>query len=119
RLRWLFFLAVAGLVVWGISIFRNTQPEFMPSLNEGSFLLMPTSMPYTGMQQNLNYLRALDMAVTAIPEVASVVGKLRRVESALDPAPISMFENVILYKSEYMVDENGHRLRFRVDDEGE
>jgi Cu(I)/Ag(I) efflux system membrane protein CusA/SilA len=119
RQRWLFFLAVVALAVWGFSIFRNTDPEFMPSLDEGSFLLMPTSMPYTGMQQNMNYLRALDMAVTAIPEVESVVGKLGRVESALDPAPISMFENVILYKPEYKVDANGHRLRFKIDEEGE
>ena len=46
------------------------------------------------------------------------VGKLGRVESALDPAPISMYENVINYKSEYMVDQRGHRIRFQVDREG-
>lgn len=119
RLRWLFLLVVTGLVFWGVYIFRNTGQEFMPSLNEGSFLLMPTSMPYTGMQQNMNYLRALDMSVTAIPEVESVVGKLGRVESALDPAPISMFENIILYKPEYEVDENGYRVRFRIDENGD
>lgn len=119
RLRWLFLLVVTGLVFWGVYIFRNTGQEFMPSLNEGSFLLMPTSMPYTGMQQNMNYLRAIDMSVTAIPEVESVVGKLGRVESALDPAPISMFENIILYKPEYKVDENGYRVRFRVDENGD
>ena len=119
RMRWVFLATVTGLVIWGVHIFQNTGQEFMPSLDEGSFLLMPTSMPHTGMQQNINYLRALDMAVTAIPEVESVVGKLGRVESALDPAPISMFENVILYKSEYKVDEQGHRMRFKVDDNGE
>ncbi|TNE48010.1 MAG: efflux RND transporter permease subunit [Bacteroidetes bacterium] len=118
QVRWLFLATVTALVIWGISIFRNTGQEFMPALNEGSFLLMPTSMPHTGMQQNINYLRALDMAVTAIPEVESVVGKLGRVESALDPAPVSMFENIILYKSEYKVDENGYRLRFRTDADG-
>ena len=118
RFRWVFLLAVTGIVVWGFNIFRNAGQEFMPSLNEGSFLLMPTSMPHTGMQQNVNYLRALDMAVTAIPEVESVVGKLGRVESALDPAPVSMFENVILYKSEYKTDADGRRLRFKVDEQG-
>ncbi|MEZ5023225.1 MAG: hypothetical protein R2728_08205 [Chitinophagales bacterium] len=81
----------------------------MPALNEGSFLLMPTAMPHSGMEINVANLRALDMAVTAIPEVESVVGKAGRVESALDPAPVSMYENIILYKSEYKTDEQGHR----------
>ncbi|MCO6367423.1 cation transporter [Roseivirga pacifica] len=87
--------------------------EFMPSLGEGAFLLMPTSMPHAGIEQNRQVLRMLDMAVTAIPEISSVVGKMGRTESALDPAPISMYENVINYKSEYKTDENGHRIRFR------
>ncbi|WP_422356019.1 efflux RND transporter permease subunit [Roseivirga pacifica] len=87
--------------------------EFMPSLGEGAFLLMPTSMPHAGIEQNRQVLRMLDMAVTAIPEISSVVGKMGRTESALDPAPISMYENVISYKSEYKTDENGHRIRFR------
>ena len=119
RFRWVFLALVTGLVIWGFSIFRHTGQEFMPALNEGSFLYMPTSMPHTGMQQNLNYLRTLDMAVTAIPEVELVVGKLGRVESPLDPAPISMYENLIQYKSEYKTDENGHRQRFKVNRSGD
>ncbi|NVK83691.1 MAG: efflux RND transporter permease subunit, partial [Cytophagia bacterium] len=58
-------------------------------------------------------LKMLDMAVSAIPEIESVVGKFGRTESALDPAPISMYENVINYKSEYKTDDNGRRLRFK------
>ena len=85
----------------------------MPSLDEGSFLLMPTSMAHSGMQENIKNLRLLDMAVTAIPEVETVVGKAGRVNSALDPAPMSMYENIILYRSEYKTDKNGHRIRFR------
>ncbi|MEL6925052.1 MAG: efflux RND transporter permease subunit, partial [Bacteroidota bacterium] len=60
----------------------------------------------------------LDMAVTAIPEVEMVVGKAGRVNSALDPAPMSMYENVILYKSEYKTDEQGHRVRYRYQNGG-
>jgi copper/silver efflux system protein len=93
--------------------------EFMPSLDEGSFLLMPTSMPHAGVEENKRTLQLLDMAVTAIPEIEMVVGKAGRVESALDPAPLSMFENVILYKDEYRTDANGRRMRFKVDKEGE
>ena len=85
----------------------------MPSLDEGSYLLMPTAMPHAGMEENIKNLRLLDMAVTAIPEVETVVGKAGRVNSALDPAPMSMYENIILYKSEYKTDEDGHRIRFK------
>lgn len=98
--------------------FPGAGKEFMPALNEGSFLLMPTSMPHAGMEENLKVLREIDMRVNTIPEVDMVVGKMGRVESALDPAPISMYENVINYKPEYAVDKNGKRLRFAVDDDG-
>lgn len=92
--------------------------EFMPSLDEGSFLLMPTSMPHAGIEQNKQVVQQLDMLVGSIPEVELVVGKMGRVESALDPAPISMYENIINYKPEYITDEKGHRTRFQTDDEG-
>lgn len=98
--------------------FPGIGEEFMPSLNEGSFLLMPTSMPHSGVEYNREVLGQLDMLVANIPEVESSVGKLGRAESALDPAPTSMFENVINYKPEYMMNDKGHRQRFRVDGEG-
>lgn len=97
--------------------FPGIGKEFMPSLDEGSFLLMPTSMPHSGVAYNQKVVGQLDMLLTNIPEVDQAVGKLGRVESALDPAPISMFENVINYKPEYAVNENGHRIRFKTDDE--
>jgi len=113
RFKILFLIVVGFIVFQGFVVYQNTGEEFMPSLDEGSFLLMPTSMPHSGMQENIKNLRLLDMAVTAIPEVETVVGKAGRVNSALDPAPMSMYENVILYKSEYRTDKNGHRTRFR------
>jgi copper/silver efflux system protein len=99
--------------------FPGMGKEFMPSLNEGSFLLMPTSMPHSGVTANLQFVQQLDMRVQAIPEVESVIGKGGRVSSALDPAPTSMFENIILYKSEYKNDKNGRPIRFKTDDSGE
>jgi Cu(I)/Ag(I) efflux system membrane protein CusA/SilA len=92
--------------------------EFMPSLDEGSFLLMPTTMPHSGIQENLEVIRILDQRVNSIPEVENVVGKWGRVNSALDPAPTSMYENVINYKSEYILNERGHRMRFRINKDG-
>ena len=123
-LRWclenkLLFLSVpAVIVVAGFVIMKNTGKEFMPSLNEGSFLLMPTSMPHSGIEENKRVLQQLDMAVAGIPEIETVVGKAGRTESALDPAPLSMYENVIQYKPEYMLNEDGVRQRYKVNDEG-
>ena len=102
-----------------VHAFPGMEKEFMPALDEGSFLLMPTSMPHSGVEANLDYLQQLDMRVQSIPEVEMVVGKAGRVESALDPAPVSMFENIIQYKSEYINDENGYPRRFRVDENGQ
>lgn len=107
--------------VWSTMVhaFPGMEKEFMPALDEGSFLLMPTSMPHSGVEANLSYLQQLDMRVQSIPEVEMVVGKAGRVESALDPAPVSMFENIIQYKSEFINDLNGYPRRFRIDENGQ
>ena len=123
-LRWcldnkLLFLSIpTAIVIAGFFIMKNTGKEFMPSLNEGSFLLMPTSMPHSGVEENKRVLQQLDMAVASIPEIETVVGKAGRTESALDPAPLSMYENVIQYKSEYMLNENRERQRYKVNNDG-
>ncbi len=123
-LRWalqnkMLFLSIPTIIIFcGILILRNTGKEFMPSLNEGSFLLMPTSMPHAGVEENKRVLQQLDMAVASIPEVETVVGKAGRTESALDPAPLSMYENVIQYRSEYQLGVSGKPQRFRINDDG-
>ena len=115
----LFFLIIpTSLVIFGFIIMKNTGNEFMPSLNEGSFLLMPTSMPHSGIEENKRVLQQLDMAVASIPEIETVVGKAGRTESALDPAPISMYENMIQYKSEYMLNADGQRQRYKINSDG-
>lgn len=116
--RYLFLIIPTTVLILGVVIMRNTGKEFMPALNEGSFLLMPTSLPHAGVEENKRVLQQLDMAVASIPEIETVVGKAGRTESALDPAPLSMYENVIQYKSEYMRNENGERQRYRVNDDG-
>ncbi|MDX9857626.1 MAG: efflux RND transporter permease subunit [candidate division Zixibacteria bacterium] len=97
--------------------FPGLGKEFMPDLDEGSFLWMPTTMPHASIGEALDVLQHQDMAFRSIPEISSVVGKLGRADSPLDPAPISMIETVINYKPEYKVDESGHRLRFEYDEE--
>jgi copper/silver efflux system protein len=101
-----------------VNTFPGIGKEFMPSLNEGSFLLMPTSMPHSSIEKNLDYIETLDKRLAAIPEVEIAVGKWGRVNSALDPAPVQMFENTINYRPEYILDENGHRMQFKVDRDG-
>ena len=119
RNRRKFMLIPVATLAAGIYIWRNMGQEFMPGLNEGSFLLMPTSMPHTGIEQNLRYLKLLDKRISAIPEVELTVGKWGRVGSALDPAPAQMFENTINYRPEYRLDKNGRRQRFKVNGKGE
>jgi Cu(I)/Ag(I) efflux system membrane protein CusA/SilA len=129
------FITVVGLMIWlGFETFFGWLPnevkrvgpvsyvahqfpglgkEFMPPLDEGSYLFMPTTMPHASIGEALDVLQKQDMAMRDIPEVDSVVGKIGRVESPLDPAPISMIETVINYKPEYIVDSSGRRLTFR------
>ena len=89
----------------------------MPPLDEGSFLYMPTTMPHASIGEAMDVLQLQNRFLISIPEVDSVVGKIGRAESPLDPAPISMIETFISYKSEYKTDVNGNRLKFRYDEE--
>ncbi|MBI4868537.1 MAG: efflux RND transporter permease subunit [Candidatus Wallbacteria bacterium] len=75
--------------------------EFMPPLDEGSFLYMPSLLPQAGLSVAVEVNAKQDLAIASVPEVQSVVGKLGRVESALDPAPIGMFESIIDLKPQW------------------
>ncbi|PRQ08156.1 efflux RND transporter permease subunit [Enhygromyxa salina] len=85
--------------------------EYMPPFDEGAFLYMPTTMSHASLGQSLEMLQQIDAAIAAIPEVDRVVGKLGRVDSALDPAPVSMIETVITYVPEYRTEADGSRVR--------
>jgi len=92
-------------------MFPGIGKEFMPHLDEGSFLYMPTTMPHAGMEESLDVLQTLDKAMYSIPEVDMVVGKIGRADSPLDPAPLNMVETIVTYKPKYTVDKNGERIR--------
>ena len=112
----LVFLVACGLTIAaGFIIWRDLEKEFMPSLDEGSFLWMPTTMPHASIGEVMDVMQRQDRAIATLPEVDAVVGKLGRVESPLDPAPISMIETVINYKPEYITDEKGNILTFAFD----
>ncbi len=95
--------------------FPGLGKEFMPPLDEGSFLYMPTTMPHASIGEVLDVLQKQDMAFYSVPEVINAVGKLGRAETPLDPAPISMIETIINYYPEYLLDESGMRRTFRYD----
>jgi Cu(I)/Ag(I) efflux system membrane protein CusA/SilA len=103
--------------LWAVAhhTFPGLGKEFMPPLDEGSFLYMPTTMPHASLGEALDILQKQNTAISSIPEIESVVGKIGRVESALDPAPIGMIETVINYRSEYITDKDGRRVSFRYD----
>jgi Cu(I)/Ag(I) efflux system membrane protein CusA/SilA len=120
-LRWvmghrvLFTAVVSVILLLGASVWMNLGKEFMPPLDEGAFLYMPTTMPHASIGEALDVLQKQDMAFSLIPEIDTAVGKIGRADTPLDPAPISMIETIINYKPQYLVDEQGRRLRFRLE----
>ncbi|MBA4149629.1 MAG: efflux RND transporter permease subunit [Verrucomicrobia bacterium] len=90
----------------GIEIVQETRilpgigREFMPPLDEGSFLYMPSLLPQAGLGPVLEVNSQQNRAIATVPEVESVVGKIGRAESALDPAPIGMMETIVILKPE-------------------
>ncbi len=111
----LFMVVPALLVACAGWIWSRTGSEFMPALDEGSFLYMPSTMPHASIGEVLDVLAIQDQSFRAIPEIREAVGKLGRVDSPLDPAPLSMIETVIQYHPSYLQDENGHRTRWSFD----
>ncbi len=109
--KFIFILFPISVLAFGIHIWQNLGKEFMPPLDEGSFLYMPTTMPHASIGESLDILQKQDIAFQSIPEVESVVGKIGRADTPLDPAPISMVETIINYKPEYEQDENGNMVR--------
>jgi len=74
--------------------------EFMPTLNEGTLLYMPASLPGMSVTQAAALMQTQDKIIKSFPEVASVFGKAGRANTATDPAPLEMFETVINLKPE-------------------
>ncbi|MCR4303831.1 MAG: efflux RND transporter permease subunit [Gallionella sp.] len=101
-MRWKKATIVAALVVLGVSIYPATRlgSEFMPTLNEGTLLYMPTSLPGMSITKAAELLQTQDKIIKSFPEVSSVYGKAGRAQTATDSAPTEMFETVINLKPE-------------------
>jgi Cu(I)/Ag(I) efflux system membrane protein CusA/SilA len=88
-------LAVLAISIWPA---RQLGTEFMPSLNEGTLMYMPTTLPGISVTKAAELLQTQNRIIKTFPEVASVYGKAGRAETATDPAPTEMFETVVNLK---------------------
>lgn len=98
RFRWLTLLV--ALIVMGVTVFPFLKlgKEFMPPLNEGDILFMPTAVPGMTIAEATKVLQVQDRMLREFPEVESVFGKAGQAETSTDPAPVSMFETVLRLK---------------------
>lgn len=90
-------LALVALALTLVPLSRLGS-EFMPALNEGDLLYMPTALPGISVQKATELLQQTDRMIKTVPEVATVFGKAGRADSATDPAPLEMFETTIQFK---------------------
>ncbi|MHB8893625.1 MAG: efflux RND transporter permease subunit [Candidatus Geothermincolia bacterium] len=98
RGRYLVAAAVLALLVVTIYPWSKLGSEFMPPLDEGSILFMPISVPGMAIEEAKRLLQTQDKILKGFPEAERVFGKAGRAETATDPAPLSMFETVIMLK---------------------
>jgi copper/silver efflux system protein len=98
RWKWVVLGAAAILVVSTVPVFFQLGAEFMPPLEEGSILYMPSTMPGISLAEAQKLLQTTDRILRRFPEVERVLGKAGRAETATDPAPLSMLETVITLK---------------------
>jgi copper/silver efflux system protein len=101
-MRWKKLTIAAALITLGVTVFPASQlgSEFMPTLNEGTLLYMPTSLPGMTMTKAAEVMQTQNKIIKSFPEVSSVWGKAGRANTATDPAPTEMFETVINLKPE-------------------
>ena len=95
RFRWWVIGAAAVIVIVSLPIVARLGSEFMPPLNEGTLLYMPTSLPGMSDESARDVLRRMDARLKSFPEIKSVFGKAGRFDSPTDPAPLEMFEIVV------------------------
>ncbi|MBN9533259.1 MAG: efflux RND transporter permease subunit [Alphaproteobacteria bacterium] len=101
-LRWRRTAISIALVILAASAYPvlHTGSEFMPTLNEGTLMYMPVSLPSMSITKAAELIQVQDRIIKSFPEVASVFGKAGRADTATDPAPLEMFETIINLKPE-------------------
>ncbi len=92
--------AAIGLVAISVPFYFKLGTEFMPPLNEGTILYMPTTLPGVSVQQAAALLQTQDKVLKSFPEVQRVFGKAGRADTSTDPAPFSMMETTVVLRPE-------------------
>jgi Cu(I)/Ag(I) efflux system membrane protein CusA/SilA len=100
RFRWAVIPAAVAIVVVTVPVFNRLGSEFMPPLNEGALLYMPTTLPGISVTEAQRLLQIQDRVLKSFPEVERVFGKAGRAETSTDPAPLSMTETTVVLKPE-------------------
>ena len=98
RFRWLTLMLAFAVMAVTVYPFKKLGKEFMPPLNEGDILYMPTAVPGISIEEATKILQIQDRMLRQFPEVESVFGKAGGAETSTDPAPLSMFETVVKLK---------------------
>lgn len=98
RWRWPVVIAAVLALVATVPVYRTLGNEFMPPLNEGSILYMPTALPGISIEEATRVMQTMDRELKKFPEVERVFGKVGRSTSPTDPAPLSMIETNIMLK---------------------
>src|SRR6201997_5359780 len=98
RWKWLVISGAVAMIALSIPLFLSLGSEFMPPLDEGAILYMPSTMPGISISQAQSLLQTTDRILKQFPEVDRVLGKAGRAETSTDPAPLSMLETVIILK---------------------
>jgi Cu(I)/Ag(I) efflux system membrane protein CusA/SilA len=98
RFKWTVVIAALAAVVLTVPVFNRLGSEFMPPLNEGVILYMPTTLPGISITESARLLQIQDRVLRTFPEVERVFGKAGRAETSTDPAPLSMMETTVVLK---------------------
>ena len=98
RWKWLVLAGAVAVVVLTVPVYNRLGSEFMPPLDEGTLLFMPSTLPGISVAEAQRLLQTQDRIIKQFPEVDSVMGKAGRAETSTDPAPFSMAETVIVLK---------------------
>src|SRR5215467_9785048 len=122
RFRWLTVALAVCVVLLTVPVYFRLGSEFMPPLNEGTILYMPTALPGMSITQARAAIGTQDRMIKEFPEVEHVFGKAGRAETPTDPAPVNMFETVVTLKPEEqwrpgmtwdkLLDELDHKIRY-------
>ena len=106
--KWWVIAGALVLILATVPVFLDLGSEFMPPLEEGSLMYMPTTMPGISITEANNLLQITDRIIGSFPEVERVLGKIGRADTSTDPAPLSMIETVVTLKTKSDVAQARH-----------